>query len=197
MNLTIEQALKQAVSFHAEGKIQDAERLYRAILQTQPTHPDANHNLGVLAVSGNKAGEALSLFKTALKAKWWGDPVSPDYMTDGMNAFGNTSIKRKVGSIFSEDDQFILRTLFYPFSVRFGYVEENLEHFKADLISVRPMLDSMFGFERTIIENTNADAGRFIKSGSYLYLRSGLIERWNTLNKFHTYPEMITPLLLN
>jgi hypothetical protein len=134
---------------------------------------------------------------TAQGKKWWGDPASPDYMTDGMNAFGSTSIKRKVGSVFSENDQFILRTLFYPFSLRFGYVEENLEQFKADLSSVRPMLDSMFGFERTIIENTNADAGWFIKSGSYLYLRSGLIERWNTLNKFHTYPEMITPLLLN
>ena len=68
MKLTIKQALKQAVSFHEEGKIQDAERLYRAILQSEPLHPDANHNLGVLAVSGNKAGAALSLFKTALKA---------------------------------------------------------------------------------------------------------------------------------
>jgi tetratricopeptide (TPR) repeat protein/SAM-dependent methyltransferase len=68
MKLTIDETLKQAVAFHEEGKIQDAERLYRAIVQTQPTHPDANHNLGVLAVSGNKAGAALSLFKTALKA---------------------------------------------------------------------------------------------------------------------------------
>ena len=31
-------------------------------------------------------------------------------------------------------------------------------------------------------------------SGSYLYLRSGLIERWNILNKYHTYPNMINPL---
>ena len=51
-----------------ERKLQDAERLYRAILQSQPTHPDANHNLGVLAVSVNKAGAALPLFKTALEA---------------------------------------------------------------------------------------------------------------------------------
>ena len=32
-----------------KAKFQDAERLYRAILQSQPGHPDANHNLGVLA----------------------------------------------------------------------------------------------------------------------------------------------------
>jgi tetratricopeptide (TPR) repeat protein/SAM-dependent methyltransferase len=68
MELTIEQALQQGVAAHREGKLQDAERLYRAILQSQPLHPDANHNLGVLAVSVNKADAALPLFKTALEA---------------------------------------------------------------------------------------------------------------------------------
>ena len=68
MELTIEQALQQGVTAHKEGKLEEAERLYRAILQSQPTHPDANHNLGVLAVAVNKAEAALPLFKTALEA---------------------------------------------------------------------------------------------------------------------------------
>jgi len=68
MELTIEQVLQQGVAAHKEGKLQDAERLYRAILQSQPAHPDANHNLGVLSVSVNKADSALPLFKTALQA---------------------------------------------------------------------------------------------------------------------------------
>ena len=68
MELTIEQALQNGVAAHKEGKLQDAERLYRAILQSQPLHSDANHNLGVLAVSVNKADAALPLFKTALEA---------------------------------------------------------------------------------------------------------------------------------
>ena len=76
MELTIEQALQQGVAAHKDGKLQDAERLYRAILHSQPTHPDANHNLGVLAVSVKKADMALPLFKTALEAnpkieKFW------------------------------------------------------------------------------------------------------------------------------
>jgi len=54
-------------SAHKEGKLQEAERLYRAILQSQPAHPDANHNLGVIAVSVNKVDAALPLFKTALE----------------------------------------------------------------------------------------------------------------------------------
>jgi tetratricopeptide (TPR) repeat protein len=66
--MTIEQALQRAVELHKVGKLQDAENLYRAILQAQPNHPDANHNLGVMAVSLNKTEAALPLFKTALKA---------------------------------------------------------------------------------------------------------------------------------
>ena len=68
MELTIEQALQQGIAAHKEGKLQDAERLYRAILQSQPLHPDANHNLGVIAVSLNKADAALPLLKAALEA---------------------------------------------------------------------------------------------------------------------------------
>ena len=68
MELTIEQALQQGVAAHKEGKLEEAEKLYRAILQSQPTHPDANHNLGVLAVSVNKVESAFPLFKTALQA---------------------------------------------------------------------------------------------------------------------------------
>ena len=68
MDLNIEQVLQQGVAAHKEDKLQDAERLYRAILQSQPAHPDANHNLGVLSVSVNKAEAALPLFKTALEA---------------------------------------------------------------------------------------------------------------------------------
>ena len=83
---------------------------------------------------------------TAQGKKWWGDPTSPDYSKDGMNPFGKTSIKRKIGTIFSEKDQFILQTLFYPFSVRFGYAKENSERFKDDLQKIRPMLDDLFDF---------------------------------------------------
>jgi tetratricopeptide (TPR) repeat protein len=68
MELTIEQALQQGVTAHKEGKLQDAERLYRVILKSQPAHPDANHNLGVLAVSIHKLDTALLFFKAALEA---------------------------------------------------------------------------------------------------------------------------------
>ena len=66
--LTIEQALQQGIAAHKAGKLQEAERFYRAILNVQPQHPDANHNLGVVAVAVGKVEAALPLFKTALEA---------------------------------------------------------------------------------------------------------------------------------
>ena len=61
MELTIEQALQQGVAARKESKLEEAERLYRAILQSQSLHPDANHNLGLIAVSVNVGREMLSV----------------------------------------------------------------------------------------------------------------------------------------
>ena len=68
MELTLDEVLQKAIEAHKAGQIQEAERLYTAILQAQPKHPDANHNMGVLAVSIGKVQEALPFFKTALEA---------------------------------------------------------------------------------------------------------------------------------
>ena len=67
MELTIDQAMQQGVIAHNQGKLNIAESFYRNILRIQPFHPDANHNLGVLAISCNKSESALPLFKIALK----------------------------------------------------------------------------------------------------------------------------------
>ena len=66
MKLTIEQALQQGVAAHNSGNLQEAERVYQAILQNQPKHPDASHNLGLIAIAMNQIEVALPLFKTAL-----------------------------------------------------------------------------------------------------------------------------------
>ena len=67
MELTIEQAFQQGIAAQQEGNIQGAERLYRTILESHPEHADADHNLGLIAVSVNQFEAALPLFKTALE----------------------------------------------------------------------------------------------------------------------------------
>lgn len=139
--------------------------------------------------------EEESLYQMTVQGKkWWGDPTSPDYKSEGMDPFGKNSINRRLGSVFSNNDQFILRTLFYPFNISFGYAKENLWQFKSDLLAIKPMLNKMFDFEKKIAQNLKIIPDDFVKSGAYLYLRSGMFERWNTLNKFYTYPNMLRPL---
>ena len=58
----------KGIEAHKAGQVQEADRLYTAILKAQPKHPDANHNMGVLAVGVGKVQEALPFFKTALEA---------------------------------------------------------------------------------------------------------------------------------
>lgn len=66
--ISIVEALKLGVEAHRSGKIEEADRYYTAILKAQPDHPDANHNMGVLAVGLSKVEEALPFFTRALEA---------------------------------------------------------------------------------------------------------------------------------
>jgi len=66
MGLIIEKALQHGVAAHNAGNLQEAKRAYQTILQSQPKHPDANYNLGLIAISVNQIEAALSLFRTAL-----------------------------------------------------------------------------------------------------------------------------------
>tara|TARA_B100000902_G_scaffold311587_1_gene301462 strand:+ start:726 stop:2942 length:2217 start_codon:yes stop_codon:yes gene_type:complete len=66
--MTIDDTLKQGVEAYKAGKIQMAQQFYAAALKIQPKHPDANHNMGVLAIEIGKVKESLPFFKTALEA---------------------------------------------------------------------------------------------------------------------------------
>ena len=66
MNLTVEQALEKAIQAQKDGNSQDAEHIYRAILQAQPSHSIANYNLGALCMLAKKPRDAIPFLKSAL-----------------------------------------------------------------------------------------------------------------------------------
>ena len=68
MELTLDQALQKGIKAHRAGEVQKADCYYTAILKVNPKHPDANHNMGVLAVSIGRVEQALQFFMTALEA---------------------------------------------------------------------------------------------------------------------------------
>jgi len=67
MQLTLKQAFQKGVEAHKLGRIQEADRFYTAVLDADPTHADANHNLGLLGLTVNKIADALPFFERALK----------------------------------------------------------------------------------------------------------------------------------
>jgi tetratricopeptide (TPR) repeat protein len=64
---TIAETLKLGIEAHKSRNFEQADKLYTAILRANPKHPDANHNMGVLAVDIEKIQEALPFFKAALE----------------------------------------------------------------------------------------------------------------------------------
>jgi Tfp pilus assembly protein PilF len=66
--MTTDADLQQALTHHRARRLPEAERLYRAILQARPGHPEANHNLGVIAVQAGQPGAGLPFFKAAVEA---------------------------------------------------------------------------------------------------------------------------------
>lgn len=140
--------------------------------------------------------EAPSLYEmTAQGNKWWGDPTSPDFSdNEAMKPFGKSSITRAVGTVFDEMDQFVLGTFFYPISVHFGYREPDPDSFAEDLKKIRPLLDDMLSFEKVLAEQSNTSHEAFKGSSSYLRLRAGFMDRWNVLNEYKDYPNIIPKL---
>lgn len=62
------EVFQQATEHHQAGRLAEAERLYRSILQTDPNHPDVNHNLGLMALQAGQPQAALDHFTVVLNA---------------------------------------------------------------------------------------------------------------------------------
>jgi protein O-GlcNAc transferase len=62
----IQQAFAAAVEHHQAGRLNEAERLYREILQTDPRQADALHFLGVLALQTGRNDMAVDLIGRAI-----------------------------------------------------------------------------------------------------------------------------------
>ncbi|MDO8176894.1 MAG: tetratricopeptide repeat protein [Undibacterium sp.] len=65
-------ALQKAIDHHHAGRFEDAEELYRFVLQEIPDQSDANHNLGILAGQLGKHDQGLPYLQRALA-------VNPDH----------------------------------------------------------------------------------------------------------------------
>ena len=66
--MNIQKTLLKAIGLHENNKLSEAEKLYKAVLAKKPNHPEANYNLGFLAMQTHRPQAALPLFTKALRA---------------------------------------------------------------------------------------------------------------------------------
>ena len=78
----IDQLFKSAAARHQAGYLEEAGALYRDVLQAQPQHAEANHNMGVLAVQLNQPEAGLPFFIAALEV----DPTTRQYWVSYIDA---------------------------------------------------------------------------------------------------------------
>ena len=119
MELTLDQALQKGIEAHKAGKVQEADRYYTAILKANPKHPDANHNMGVLAVGVGKVEAALPFFKTALEAnaniaQFWLSYIDAliklDRIADAKALFDQAKSKGATGDGFDQIEKRLVET---------------------------------------------------------------------------------------
>ena len=111
MELTLDQALQKGIKAHKAGKAQEADQYYTAVLKANPKHPDANHNMGVLAVGVGKVQEALPFFKKALEsntsnAQFWLSYIDTliklERLAEAKAVFGQAKSKGAKGDSFDQ-----------------------------------------------------------------------------------------------
>lgn len=68
---------KQAVAFFKEGKLKEAEKIYKEILSQDPGHINALNDMGVLSLKQAKYKDAVSYLEKAIKLK--PDDANPYY----------------------------------------------------------------------------------------------------------------------
>lgn len=66
---TVAQVMRQAMEHHRSGQLVEAEKLYRALLEVQPEHSDANHNLGIVVAGLRQPKEGLPFLLAALESQ--------------------------------------------------------------------------------------------------------------------------------
>ena len=67
--------MQQALALHQGGRVREAERIYRQVLEQQPTHPAANHLLGLVRMQQGKLADAVELISRAVAQR----PQDPQY----------------------------------------------------------------------------------------------------------------------
>ncbi|MDR3630594.1 MAG: tetratricopeptide repeat protein [Desulfocapsaceae bacterium] len=97
----IQEALDTASQLRQEGRIDEAEEYYQAILAIQADHPEANFSIGLLALHRNQAAAGLPYFERALDKRPEHGPFWITYI-DALDRAGQTGLALETLKIASQ-----------------------------------------------------------------------------------------------
>ena len=66
LQLSAQEKFKQGLNAHQQGRLREAEALYKQVLKSQPDHFDALHLAGVIALQTDRAERGIELIRKAL-----------------------------------------------------------------------------------------------------------------------------------
>jgi tetratricopeptide (TPR) repeat protein len=149
--------INQAITAHQEGRLEEAERLYRSILKKQPTNLDINNNLGVLLHNLRRLDEAEASYRKAIELK-------PDYV----EAHSNLGVVLKDLNKFDEAEASYRKAI----ELKPDYEEAllNLDM----LVRDKNLLDHIFKTKKSIKENkvSSADSDVGLTSNPFITHRN-------------------------
>jgi tetratricopeptide (TPR) repeat protein len=93
--MTIEEQFQQAVADHKAGKFPEAERGYKIVLQGQPNHVDAYHNMGALAMQYRKFDIAIRYFNQVLTL----NDTRPQFWISAIHAYMEAGLLEEAKSV--------------------------------------------------------------------------------------------------
>ena len=149
---SINSILEKAKEYHTYNWLEQAEKYYRAILVEIPDHPEANHNLGDIAMRVNKPEVALAFFEKALR-------INPD-CKQFQNSLANVKVKLQSSSIINQniEDSNIFEFIGsdYVFERKIKSLENKLFLLNDKINSIHEALNSLDVFEMKNIDDVSS-----------------------------------------
>ena len=90
--ISINDAITKALELQKNGKLTEADRIYTAVLKLDPSHPDANFNMALIAINMGKFEVALPFFRRSISSKpeinqyWLGYVATLKYLNNDIDA---------------------------------------------------------------------------------------------------------------
>ena len=127
--VALQDKFNHGVALHQQGRLADAERIYRDVLRLQPNHFDALNLLGVIALQTRHMERAVELIGKAIALK-------PDY-AEAHNNRGNAlaNLKRHEDALASYDGAIALKPDYAEAYNNRGMALQDLKRYEDALVS--------------------------------------------------------------